>query len=338
MGDVLDKKDLRRKNIDLLRNCLKRVRQATKPQLAELTGLSVVTVNSLLQEILLRGEAIVSEIATSSGGRPAQMYRFYAEHRLALAVYMHEKAGRDRMFISVENLLGQTIDLAELTPERIDLELFRKVLSPYFERYPQIAVLIIGLPGVEVQQRLAVIDYPELKNTLFCTRLSEAFGCPVILENDINAAVAGYAASLLEKGKKETIVGIYFPWQYPPGAGIFLQGQLYKGRDGMAGEIGVKFASSQHSYGRSGVADKADEQDLQNAVEATVLFALTWNPHRVVIYNERLLPDQAEEIKRLCQKEISEEFLPEIIVKEQLYDDYRQGIRCLAEDWLDHAE
>lgn len=334
MGDFLDKRDLRDKNLELLRSCLRQVRQATKPQLAELTGLSVVTVNSLLQELLLNEEADTTEEAASSGGRPAQSYSFNAKHRLALAVYMHEKAGRDTMFISVEDLLGNILEASEIQPERVNLELFSEVLCPYFRRYPQISVVIVGLPGVEVQDRLAVIDYLELKDTMFCTQLSERLGCPVVFENDINAAVAGYAYRLGKKCQQETIVGIYFPQNYPPGAGIFLQGKLYKGRDGMAGEIGHRFRLLKPQVERKLV----DRQTMQDVAQAILLFASTWNPHCVVVYNELVEPGQAEFVRELCMQEVPREFLPEIVLKSGIYEDYGQGIRCLATEYLNNKK
>jgi len=221
----LDKKDLRSQNLELLRSCLKQVQQATKPQLSEYTGLSVVTVNSLLQELLLNKEVLATETAESSGGRRAQTYSFNARYRLALIVYMHEKAGADTMFISVNDLLGNTVEFSEMQPKAVTFAYFCEVLSPYFKKYSQISVVVVGLPGVEVKDRLAIIDYPELQDTMFSKKLAKKLKCPVFLENDINAAVAGYAHSL-EACEQESIVGIYFPQNYPPGAGIFLNGKL----------------------------------------------------------------------------------------------------------------
>ena len=53
----MDKKDLRLKNLQLLRDALRKLRQASKPRLAEETGLSVVTVNALMQTLLEKNEA-----------------------------------------------------------------------------------------------------------------------------------------------------------------------------------------------------------------------------------------------------------------------------------------
>jgi hypothetical protein len=317
----MDKRDLRERNLEILRAALKSLRCATKPQLAEVSKLSVVTVNTLLQELLAAGEVAVDTEAPSSGGRPAQQYCFNAEYRLALAVYMHEKNNKDTVFISVENMIGGTLERAELQPEKVTLDFFAKVLQPYFVRYPQITVVIVGLPGVEVGGKLAVIDYPELRGKPFCAWLAKKVKRPVYFENDINAAVAGYGYALGSRSQTETIIGIYFPHNYPPGAGIFMQGRIYRGRDGMAGEIGYHFS-------------RQEQDALALVAQNVLLFARTLNPHRMVIYHAGMQPQQAAVVTELCGRELAAEFLPELEIKPDIYEDYSRGIRRLAVEYL----
>jgi hypothetical protein len=156
----------------------------------------------------------------------------------------------------------------------------------------------------------------------------------VIFENDINAAVAGYACSLGVKCQSETIVGIYFPQNYLPGAGIFLRGSLYKGRDGIAGEIGHYFRAAKLKK-KMGTAVH-EHKFMQKVAQVVLLFTLTWNPDSVVIYNEKLRPMHAKMIKELCTQELAEEFLPKITIKADIYEDYGRGIRSLATAYLDN--
>lgn len=326
----MDKKDLRSRNLLLLRKALQGQQRLTKPQAAVATGLSVVTVNSLMQELVAEGEAMLIEEAASSGGRPAQCYAFCAEKRLALTAYMHEKAGKDTLFIAVLDLLGRVVERQELQPEHVDLALFSTVLKPYFRRYPQLAVVLVGLPGMEVHGRLAVIDYPALQDLAFCQQLQEILQCPVYLENDINAAVLGYTAKLGEAAAQETVVGIYLPQNYPPGAGISLQGRIYKGRDGMAGEIGNRL----RFWSGDGIIAGQDAAVLARIAELVVLFTVTWNPHRLVLYRETLQPGDLRAIQTLAAGTFAAEFLPALEVKASIYEDYGRGIQQLAMAYL----
>lgn len=45
----MNRKDVRNHNMQKIRSALRSMRQATKPQLAEHTGLSVMTVNTLVK-------------------------------------------------------------------------------------------------------------------------------------------------------------------------------------------------------------------------------------------------------------------------------------------------
>ncbi|MCL6444049.1 MAG: ROK family protein [Alicyclobacillus sp.] len=66
-------------------------------------------------------------------------------------------------------------------------------------------------------------------------RISEIFSCPVHIENDANAA------SLAEwqfGGYETSKVFVYITWSTGVSAGIVIDGQLFRGAHGIAGEIG----------------------------------------------------------------------------------------------------
>ena len=50
--------------------------EATRPQLAQATGISSVTIGRIMEELQKRGEAIAMGEIPSGGGRPVQLYRF----------------------------------------------------------------------------------------------------------------------------------------------------------------------------------------------------------------------------------------------------------------------
>ena len=60
---------------------------------------------------------------------------------------------------------------------------------------------------------------------------------PVLYENDVNATVCGYYGYHKAEGI-QTVVGLYYPQVYAPGAGTMINGEIYKGGMNFAGEIG----------------------------------------------------------------------------------------------------
>ena len=68
-----DTRLMKQLNISTLRRVLSGEGKATKPQLSRLTGLSVVTVNALITEMLEQGEVQELGMVPSGGGRPSML-------------------------------------------------------------------------------------------------------------------------------------------------------------------------------------------------------------------------------------------------------------------------
>lgn len=325
----MNRKDVRNHNLQKIRSAMCSLRQATKPQLAEHTGLSVMTVNTLVKILQEQGEVeILEEFLSSSseeGGRPARLYRYLADRRLALVLCFYEEAGENRMESSIENLLGDIVFSEKISCPEVSIDFLQRTIRWYQETYPKLALVMMGLPGVEVDEVMAVIDYPELKGLRLREQLGDSTGLPIYLVNDINAAVLGYGMALGTSARQETVVGIYWPKHYPPGAGILLRGELYKGRDGMAGEISCAFERS--GYNPTGSI-------VEQMAEKILSFVRFWNPHRIVLYHEEITPVVETAIRRLCAESIPKRFLPELILDRKLREDYRRGVRALAGSYL----
>ena len=320
----MDKKDLRQRNLQLLRDALRKLRQASKPRLAEEIGLSVVTVNALMQTLLEKHEAEPVTEATSTGGRPAQQFRFCGERRLALACYLYEENGRSKMVVFVVNLLGEIVEQREICPEEVTKEVFLSALRPFLGKHPQIASVVVGMPGAEVNGTLEVVDYPALKGMPFSRWLSAELNRPVHFTNDIHAAVAGSGNLFGKTVVEEVVVGVYWPRNAPPEAGILLKGKLYTGRDGIAGELGHRFQKEW----------QPPRDAVREAARVIVLMVRTWNPHGMILYHEKLRMEDLPRILELCSREIPAKFLPTIVIRPDIREDYGQGIYALAGEYL----
>jgi len=78
-------------------------------------------------------------------------------------------------------------------------------------------------------------NLPVKKNTPLGNILAEKWNLPVIIENDGNAAVLGEVSYGAAKGVNNAI---YITVSTGIGGGLFLEGRLLRGQNGLAGEIG----------------------------------------------------------------------------------------------------
>ena len=100
-----------------------------------------------------------------------------------------------------------------------------------------VSVIGIAVPGPIDRNAGRIIETPNagLRDFPLQDRLRKETGVPVVLENDVNAGVYGEFVAGAARGFKN-IVGI-FPGT-GVGGGIIIDGKLYRGRLGRAGEIG----------------------------------------------------------------------------------------------------
>lgn len=326
----MDKKDIRRVNLQILQQALMDLEQATKPQLAEASGFSVVTVNALLKELVEAGVAEVVEAAApgEAGGRPAQQFAYCRNRKLVLLLYMFEEQSRDKLVLAVENLLGEVIWQKAVFPNVVTEAVLLANLQDALKEFPQISQVLLGLPGVEIAGKMLVIDYPELRDLTLTFDMSKKLSLPVQFCNDVNAAVMGYGREC-PQADAETIVGLYWPHGYPPGAGILQNGRLYIGRDGIAGEVGCRFSTGEPYH----------EGDFAQLAAAEIIrLVWYWNPHRLVIYREGLTEDRLEEILSACRRELPSELLPQVEFRADLAQDYVQGLRQIGRELLLRSE
>lgn len=311
-------------NLRLLRQVLREEKEATKSQLAKKTGLSVVTIQSLMQTLLAAGEAEEGELIQPKLGRPAAAYRFRERARLALVIYMYEKDKIDTAVYQVYDLYGNCIEQQEESMQKVTDTSYDAMIGRMLGKYPAIGVIAMGLPVVTGEGVILASDYPELLHLDLASCLEKKFQRKIFMENDINAAVLGYAASH-DEGMEGCTAGIYMPTKYPPGAGICLDGKVQKGRNGMIGEI--KFLHPDVDWNAFSYEKEAVEEYMLLAIRN---ICCLYNPDRLVVYSEVLDNTFLEKVTNTYTEPMERLLLPQIQIKSQLKEDFAAGMRQLV--------
>ncbi|MFJ5533264.1 ROK family transcriptional regulator [Streptomyces sp. NPDC093261] len=272
---------LRRINSAVVLHALRATDCATLTEITRVTGLSRPTVEGVVEGLIEAGlvvEQAAEEGAARRQGRPARRYRFRAEagHLLGLDVGAH------RVTALLADLDGRELgslskEISEAAPADERLDRLRGTVAELLRRagvsrgsLRAVGVASPGIVEADGTVRLGTA-LPEWTGLRLGERLSRSFKCPVLVENDANAAAV---AEHWKGAATESDDVVFVLAGLSPGAGALIGGRLHRGYGGAAGEIGAL-----HLLGREAAPEKllsTTDEPLQPLDEQQVadVFAL----------------------------------------------------------------
>ena len=319
-------------NLQCVRSALLELKSATKPQLAEYTSLSVITINALIRYLKETGEVLEDSMTHPGLGRPAMSYKLNEEFCMALIIYTFEKDGQDTAFFVVRNLYGDSVEsfaksISVVLPDSFDTE-----IESLLKKYPAIRLIGFGLPATESGGTIISSDYASLIGYHFCEEKKRRFHLPVFLVNDIKAATVGYCYNH-HIASSRCVMGLYLPNKYDPGIGLFYDGKLFSGCAGLAGRIAPLMP---HIHW-----DDCDYQENKHQdVILQLIYKLSclYNPDIIIVYSEAPLSFLREQIDDYFTAPVDRPMKPNLVLQKTLEQDFRAGISHLALDQLFHLE
>lgn len=328
-----DSKLMKEINKNLIRNSFRYEIESTATNLAQKTGLSVVTVNGLLKEMVETKEVFLGESRSSNGGRPSTVYIYNDMFRCAVIAFGFTRDNKDYMRFLVTNLLGKCIYEEEFNFENIEYNTFDKTLNSLFDKYKSIEVIAFGLPGTEENGVVNVIDYPGIAGDKFMKHYKERYGVKVIFVNDINAAVNGYYNTKIDNYDDGTVVGLVFNRVYLPGSGLVINGEIHTGKSNFAGEmaympLGIDWININYD----------DEDEITEAISKVIaIFSCVVAPEHFVLYGDFFSENSAKIISEKTRKTLNNYFTTDIVTCNNFEEDYKNGMIKMALEVLNNA-
>ncbi len=234
---------LRALNERTLLEYLRSHQPTSRAQLARATRLSKPTVSQALAGLENAGlvRAVGQSIA-SKGGRIAILYEPNPDAGYVVGV----DVGRGWVRSAVANMAGHIIarndkpNDAQSASGLVELisHLARDVVAHAGLSWSQVVHAVIGTPGVFDEQSKRVLfssNLPDWGRHGLLAELRAAFGLSLSLENDANLAALGERSF---GWGSSTSTFVYITIGTGVGMGIVINGSLYRGARGAAGEIG----------------------------------------------------------------------------------------------------
>ena len=213
----------------------------SRADIARATGLSKPTVSALMADMESVGLVRMAEASARSGsiGRPASLYELVPSARHSVVADM----GATRMLIGLADLLGNVVTEVELeTGPDAHTALERLVTaasSMLAESGRPCHAVCVGVPGIyrpEQDQVEQALNLPGFGGLEVGAYLSERFGVPAFVENDVNLAALGELARLSDEEAGGDFAAVFAGTGI--GLGLVVGGELYRGGTGSAGELG----------------------------------------------------------------------------------------------------
>lgn len=231
----LDQQLIKRQNRRAMLEALRRKGPLSRADLAREVGLTKSTISALTQELLEERLLLEGTLQTTGLGRPGLSLELRSEGALALGVELGVEATQMILLDMTNQTRGQW-EWVE-SPDTPLFERLKKVAHQIQTKVPAYESLLgIGLsfPGVvRDDQTLNYAPGPGWRNERPAEVLQSLLELPVIVENDANAS----ALSETFWGESHSPLA-YIILHSGLGTGLVVNGQVYRGRFGAAGELG----------------------------------------------------------------------------------------------------
>ncbi|WP_213422465.1 ROK family transcriptional regulator [Bhargavaea massiliensis] len=223
--------------------CVLETEPTTRTAIAKKLSLSKPTVSAAISRLIEEGWVTEtgSGEASASGGRKPVNLKFNPKKAHCIGIDI----GGTKVAVGITDLKGELESYRTFTTQQhLDRDFFHAMRKITDEMMAELSLdkeeilgVGVGVPGVTNVQTGIVEEAPALqwRNYPVREKLEEVFPYPVYVDNDVNIGVLGEHWTGRGKGKQNLI---YIAIGTGIGSGIILNGQLFRGSQYSAGEIG----------------------------------------------------------------------------------------------------
>ena len=237
-----DQAYVRETNLSLVLRLIHNQSPLSRAQLAGITGLNKSTVSSLVDDLIER--RLVCETGSNTGGtgRPATLLEINPQAGHVIGVEL----GVDFVSVAVTDIRGNILwrrredaDPSDDQDKMIQqtLQIVKDAITAGKRKGYKFLGIGLATPGTVDVSNGVLIFAPNLhwRNVPFGKIFSEQTKLRVFVENDANAAAIAehlFGTTCQSRNFLFVFAGVGI------GGGLFLNGELYRGKNGFAGEIG----------------------------------------------------------------------------------------------------
>ncbi len=326
-------RDVKQNNLKLVKEALKSVPYGTKNSIAQATGLSIGTCNTILNLLEVTGEIVQTENPEFTFGRPSKAYKYNADYAYICCVYVKHVETMKRqpmcdVCYAIVNLLGETIEEDTVHIDEYTVETLAAAIEKPMKKYDRIQTISLGSPGYYYNNVLMVSGSETMDGSDPVGYLKERYGCEVYITNDMNAMAYGLHTFDKDAARESDMALIAFFKGRPPGSGIIVNGRIVKGHTNFAGEVYNLIYPGELSIEELVV--QGDEGVIKAAVTTSVDLCAILNPGSIYFTGQAINDDILKRIEEGVKKYIPVDHVPKLIHGPDFEKYYIWGLCAIA--------
>lgn len=299
----------------------------TKQQVANGTGLSVATCNTLLNDMQSQGIVSGGNKLPGEVGRSSVLYQIREEHESYLAVHFYIDGEKRVVETIMFSAIGRICSREKQIFEYADYDRLEQTIARVVERTPKIVRIIIGTPSIAENGLIKYCDIPELEKVPLGENLESRFGVPVSMENDMHHKAYGYYKK--ERNPEEVITLGNFPRHVLPGTATIYKGKIIRGANGFAGMTGFLPYDISREEQLTMLEPLTCVPFIARSVCAIIVLL---NPDTIVLTGELINEEVMKSVQDKCMADIPQEYMPAFRIVDNFDEYYLVGMYQLAVD------
>jgi len=288
----------RKKNVMKIIQSLVKQGGCTKNELVFYTGLSLSTVDSLLEEMLKSNRVIKAGYRESTGGRPSMSYKVNGEFSQTLCIYAYKHDKRITVIGRLYNLYSEMMEEKRRDIPKLDCDVLCSFIDEMLNE--QVHTICLSLPDSDID-------------------INHRYKQRVFVKNDVYMGVIG---AYIKHMQYDSIV--LLDSKVNSRLGIVVHGHLVEGKSSIAGQI--RYMPLIENKNRRSMKGRSQSLviELQNIIGML-------NPEAIVICAQGIDQHYVEEE---LLKIFKMNDMPHLIYIDDFIDEVMLGMESISKDSL----
>lgn len=330
--EVKSTASIKQQNVKSIKKVILEKGSVTKPEVAEKTGLSVVTCGTILNELTANGTIVEKQLMLSSGGRPAMSYQYNTDSGNILCAFIYAENNECFLRYQVLDIVGNIKDVGVFLEKKIHVNAITKCIKDICGKNPNIKIITLGVQGCINNGIVEYSDIPELGGANLAQVIQEETGITTLVENDMNTVALGYSK---KNSNEKNVAMLFFPKGQTPAGGFIVDGNILRGTSNLAGEL------SFFPFGFDKKTQQAAFSNVKKAlpfVNQLVIATTVFMDPAVIVITGGLAGELSErEITSYLKKTLNRNQLPKIEIRPMVEAEYIAGLYNIGANYLVEA-